>query len=79
MNLIMNNSDKELPPLSLAERERYFNVIYARTHSDFKGETAGVKMLLKYAKYGSGLTCQASISDAELRERYADCTRKRQT
>lgn len=73
----MSNSSDAMPPLSQSERERYFNMIYTRTDSDFKGSIDGVRTIIHYAKYGSGLTCLQSISDEELRERYADCTRKR--
>jgi len=62
-------------PLSEAERQRYFDAIYKRTHPDFKGQINGTKTLIRYAKYGSGLTALQGMCDAELRERYADTKR----
>lgn len=73
----MSQSNAQEVALSATERERMFNAIYAKTHPDFKGHYDGTKTLISYAKFGGGLASAATMSDAELRERFSDVSRKK--
>lgn len=67
------SKDTELSPLTIQERQRMFDLIFTRTHTDYKGHIGPdkVRTVLSYAKFGGGLSTEACMSDAELRERYA--------
>lgn len=64
------------PAMSSSQRKHMFDVIYASEGEDFKGVIDGTRSLMHWAKFGAGLCSELSISDAELRERYAATTAK---
>jgi len=52
------------------EREQAFALIYRHEHRDYKGRQAdGTRTLMSWARYGGGMVCAATITDAELAER----------
>ena len=66
-------SESCFSPLTLAERVRMFNVVYASAHRDFKCND----LLMSWAGYGGGLVSVDTISEMELVARYREAMRKR--
>ena len=60
-----------LDAASPVERASKFNAIYAAVHPDYKVLINNEKVVMSWAKYGGGLVGMHTISDLELRERYA--------
>lgn len=72
------SKDTELAALTTQERQRMFDLIFKRTHPDFKGHFGPeqVRSVMSYAKFGGGLSTEACMSDAELRERYVNLVKQ---
>lgn len=63
--------------LTAEERVRMFNAVWAATEKDYRGTTEdGAKAVLGHAKFGSGVQTAKTISEEELRERYAETQKK---
>lgn len=64
--------------ISEQERTRMFAMIYAQECKDYKLVMQdGQKSVMAWAKYGPGLHVEASMSDAELIERYRDALQRK--
>lgn len=68
------SNETTLQPLTSSERKRMFDLIYKRTHADFKGLFGPdvARHVISWAHFGGGLSSEVSMSDEEMRKRYSE-------
>lgn len=63
--------------LGAEERLRMFKAVWSATARDYRGTTEdGAQAVLAHAKFGTGFVTAKTISEDELRERYAATQKK---